>query len=105
MHIVGINIGQAAAPSGLPLVRVVFEGRGVNLSRSKWREATTPTARWGQSTVQKPCLFRPRPSKCLSIELAVSIGHRNPAMSAAGRAMSKRSNIATATNLARFRLP
>ncbi|MES0022117.1 MULTISPECIES: hypothetical protein [unclassified Mesorhizobium] len=28
MHIVGINIGQAAAPSGLPLVRVVFEGRG-----------------------------------------------------------------------------
>lgn len=28
MHIVGINIGQAAAPSGLPLVRVVFEGQG-----------------------------------------------------------------------------
>ena len=28
MQIVGINIGPAAAPSGLPLVRVVFEGEG-----------------------------------------------------------------------------
>ena len=28
MQIVGINIGPATAPSGLPLVRVVFEGEG-----------------------------------------------------------------------------
>jgi len=28
MQIVGINIGPAAASSGLPLIRVVFEGEG-----------------------------------------------------------------------------